>query len=131
MEGSQLYKEKIIDHYRNPRNFTEMKDTEYKAHIANSVCGDEVTVYLEVKDGTVTKASFKGSGCAISIAGSSMVTEKLVGMKLKDIESLTHAFALDLLGMQEKSPRLKCAVLGLEAAKRAVRKEEDDPCDFC
>ena len=131
MGASKLYKEKIIDHYKHPRNFGEMQKFDYRAQVANSVCGDEVTVYLKTKGTTVTEVSFKGSGCAISIAGMSMLSEKLVGMKTSDIGELTHAYVLDLLGMEAKSPRIKCAVLGLDATHRAIRGEEDEPCDFC
>lgn len=126
-----LYKEKIIDHYKNPRNVRELKKPDYKAQVANSVCGDEVTVYLKEKDGRIVEVGHKGSGCAISVAGMSMLSEKLIGMNKQEIEALDHEYMLELLGMQEKSPRVKCAVLGLEAVKRAIHGEEDDPCDFC
>lgn len=131
MSSDNLYKEKIIDHYKNPRNFGEIADSDYSAHLTNSVCGDEVTYYLCVKDGVVEKAGFKGSGCAISIAASSMLSEKLVGMKLEDIKELNNEFVLNLLGIKGRSPRLKCAILGLQAAKRAIEDGDDDPCDFC
>jgi nitrogen fixation NifU-like protein len=131
MGESKLYKEIIIDHYRSPRNFQEMKKPDYSAHVANAVCGDEVTFYLKESHGKVSETAFKGTGCAISIAGTSILTEKVVGMEVKDIEKLDVAFMLDLLGMQGKSPRMRCATLGLEALQRAVRKEEDEPCDFC
>lgn len=131
MAGSKLYKEQIIDHYKRPRNFSELKHPDYKAQVANSVCGDEVTVYLKEKDGVLSDVGFTGSGCAISIAGMSMLSEKLPGMKVEDVEELENSFILDLLGMDEKSPRIKCGVLGLEAVKRAIREEGDDPCEFC
>ena len=60
-----------------------------------------------------------------------LLSEKLIGMKVTDLEKLENGFVLDLLGMEERSPRIKCAILGLEAVKRASSGEEDDPCEFC
>ncbi len=126
-----MYKQKIIDHYKNPRNFGELKDYDYHIRLANSVCGDEITVYLKVQSGVVQRVGFIGSGCAISIAGMSMLSEKLKGMPLKDVEKLDASYMLDMLGMESKTPRIKCAVLGLDAVKRAIKMEDDEPCDFC
>ncbi len=131
MANSKLYKQKIIDHYKSPRNFGEMEEADFQAHIANTMCGDEVTVYLDVDDGKISEAKFKGTGCAISIAGASMVTEKIKGMHVSEVAEMTEKTILDMMGMDEKSARVKCATLILEALKRAIKMEEDDPCDFC
>jgi nitrogen fixation protein NifU and related proteins len=131
MVSSDLYKQKIIDHYKNPRNQGELSDFTYRAQVANSVCGDEVTIFLKEEDGKITEVGYKGTGCAISMAGISMLSEKLKGMTAKEIDALPNTYILTLLGMEEKSPRLKCALLSIEAARRAVRGEADDECDFC
>lgn len=131
MAKRKLYKQKIIDHYKDPRNFGELEDHDYKIHLANSVCGDEITVFLKVEEGEITEVGFEGSGCAISIAGMSILSDKLVGMSLKEIMDLDEKYMLKLLGMGEKSPRVKCANLGLEAVQKAINLEEDEPCDFC
>ena len=129
--NSKLYKEKIIDHYKNPRHFGTLKREKYKAQVVNSTCGDEVTVYLKEKRGKISDVAFKGSGCAISLAGMSMLSEKLIGMPTEEVEALEDGYMLGMLGMDSKSPRIKCAVLGLGAVKRAISGGEDDPCDFC
>lgn len=131
MQESTLYKQKIIDHYKNPRNFGELKAYDYHIRLANTVCGDELTVYLKVENGIVDRVGYTGQGCAISVAGMSMLSEKLKGMKLKEVEQLDHSYMLKMLGMEEKTPRIKCAVLGLDAVKRAIKMEDDEPCDFC
>lgn len=128
---ANLYKEKIIDHYKNPRNLGELSDATHKARVSNSVCGDELTVYLKEKDGKIVEVGFKGTGCAISMAGMSMLGETLKGKTLKDLESLKHGDVLELLGMDKSSPRFKCAILSVEAVKHALAGEEDEPCDFC
>ena len=131
MAGSKLYKEKIIDHYKNPRNNREIPDADYQAKVANSVCGDEVTMYLKEEGGKITEVGFKGTGCAISLAGASMLTEEITGKSIEEIENFDSEYMLNLLGMEKKSPRIRCAVLGLEAVMRALKDGEDDPCDFC
>jgi nitrogen fixation NifU-like protein len=131
MPDRNLYKQKIIDHYKNPRNYGEMGDADMEAHVTNSVCGDEVTVYLKVKGGVVKEVMYKGSGCAISVAGMSMLSKNLVGKKVEDLEEIEDKVALELLGLDEKTSRKKCATLGLRAIEKAVKMEEDDPCDFC
>lgn len=131
MPGKGLYKEKIIDHYKNPRNFRKLEKADYQFHLSNTVCGDEVTVYLKVVGDIVKEVGFEGSGCAISIAGMSILSEELIGMKVKDVESLDNEYVLDLLGMDKRTPRIKCAVLGLDAVKRSIKMDEDEPCDFC
>lgn len=131
MQESTLYKQKIIDHYKSPRNFHKLDKYDYHIQLSNSVCGDEITLYLKADDGKISGVGFTGTGCAISMAGMSMLSEKLVGMTLEEAKNLDKKYVLDLLGMQEKSPRLKCAILGLEAVKGAIKMEKDEPCDFC
>lgn len=131
MVNTELYKQKIIDHYKNPRNQGELEDFTYRAQVANSVCGDELTIFLREEDGKIVEVGYKGTGCAISMAGISMLSEKLKGMTVKQIAELPNEFVLELLGMEGKSPRLKCALISIEAARRAVKGEKDDECDFC
>jgi nitrogen fixation protein NifU and related proteins len=131
MTASELYKEKIIDHYKNPRNFKKLKRPDYEFKAANSVCGDEIAVYLKEKKGKISEVGFQGSGCAISLAGMSILSEKLEGMTKEEVESISNEEMLGMLGVDPKSPRVKCATLGLSAVVRALNKEEDDPCEFC
>lgn len=131
MPKRNLYKQKIIDHYKSPRNFGEMKDADMEAHIANTMCGDEMTVYLDIVDGEIKDVKFKGTGCAISLAGASMVSEEIKGMHVSKVIELKEEFVLDLMGVEKGSARVKCATLVLDALRRAIRMEEDDPCDFC
>jgi nitrogen fixation NifU-like protein len=131
MTASELYKEKIIDHYKNPRNYRKLRRPDYEFKAVNSVCGDEVAVYLKEKKGKITEVGFEGSGCAISLAGMSILSEKIVGMTKEEIEEISRDEMLGMLGLDSSSPRVKCATLGLSAVVRALNKEEDDPCEFC
>ncbi len=120
--SSNLYKQNIIDHYKNPRNEGVLSNSTNAADLKNASCGDEISVQLLVEDGTIKDVKFKGSGCAISVAGMSMLSEKLIGMKLSEFEKLDEQFILELLGMDKTSPRIKCATIGWETVKKAVRK---------
>jgi nitrogen fixation NifU-like protein len=131
MPDRNLYKQKIIDHYKNPRNYGEMEGADLEAHVNNTVCGDELTVYIRTDGQKIADINYKGSGCAISIAAMSILSEEIKGKTLEDIKSMEDSFVLDLLGLDAKTSRRKCALLGLKALGKAINMEEDDPCDFC
>ncbi|MBN1618950.1 iron-sulfur cluster assembly scaffold protein [Candidatus Dojkabacteria bacterium] len=131
MQKKGLYKEKIVDHYKNPRNYKKLKDYDYKITRSSATCGDEITIFIKMQEGLVGEVGFQASGCAISVAGMSILSEKIKGMTLTDLNNLSEDFVLGLLGMDSKSPRVGCAILSLKAVKGAINMEEDDPCDFC
>jgi len=92
MDLSDLYQEIIIDHNRSPRNFHEMEGPTHRAEGFNPLCGDRLTVYMNVEDGRITDASFKGSGCAISVASASLMTDTLKGRTVTEAEQMFNAF---------------------------------------
>ena len=87
-ELRDLYQELILDHNRRPRNFRKLEDANRSAEGYNPLCGDKVTVYLKFQDGVVKEVSFEGSGCAISKASASVMTESLKGKSADEVESL-------------------------------------------
>ena len=91
-ELRDLYQEVILDHGRRPRNFKVLDGANRKAEGYNPLCGDRFTVYLEVEDGVVKSASFQGSGCAISTASASMMTEMVKGRTEQGAQALFHTF---------------------------------------
>jgi len=124
-----LYKEVILDHYREPRNRGRLEDADTHLHRDNPLCGDEIDLYLNVEDGIVTGLGFEGKGCSISQASISMMTEKLKGRPIADAEGLAHTFKqmmqgetpedmaalgdlVALQGVQKYPVRIKCALLG-------------------
>ena len=118
---SDMYREHIMDLYKNPSNFGIMKNPTHKKTEYNSLCGDEITVQLRVKDGKVKDVKFNGSGCVISMVSASLITEKIKEMNLKDIKKLNNKDILELLKIRISPARIKCALLPLEATKRALR----------
>jgi nitrogen fixation NifU-like protein len=112
----------ILDHYENPRHYGSLKNPSVIQKGGNPGCGDVVTFYLQVADDDrVSQISFEGDGCTISLAASSVVTEMFTGKTLAEIEVTPSEAILDILGREIAGTRLKCATLGLNTTKEAVR----------
>ena len=117
-----LYRDEILEHYREPHNFgtLEAPDAVYEGH--NPLCGDRITLMLALgEDGTVRDVAFNGRGCAISQASASLLTDQIKGRPVSDLEGLTKQDILDLLGIEISPARLKCALLSLDTLQHALR----------
>jgi nitrogen fixation NifU-like protein len=134
-----LYQEVILDHSKRPRNFRKPEGANRHADGYNPLCGDKVTIYLTVRDGRVQDAAFQGSGCAISTASASMMTERLKGRTVEEAEALFARFH-ELLtsaedpvapapelgklaafaGVREYPMRVKCATLAWHTLRSAL-----------
>ncbi len=116
-----FYKEYILDHYRNPRNFGHLENPTAVSEDLNPLCGDKIQMELSVgRDGKVTDVRFSGKGCAISQASASMLTESLKGKTLEEVAHLPHDVVLENVGIGISPTRMKCAMLGLKVAKSAA-----------
>lgn len=114
---ADLYREVILDHYRNPRNAGTIENPDISYEDTNPLCGDRIRIDLKVAGGKVTEIKFHGRGCAISQASTSMLTEMIQGQELEEIRSLTAQDLLDELGIPISPARVKCALLGLKVLK--------------
>jgi nitrogen fixation NifU-like protein len=119
-----LYRENILDHYKHPHNWSpqsgELQRVDLEFHDLNPLCGDELTVQLEVdSEGRIQDVRFSGHGCAISQAAASMASDEVKGMNVQDVLALDRSFVLDLLGIDISATRMKCAMLGLKVVKSA------------
>ncbi len=119
-----FYKEYILDHYRNPRNFGHLDAPDATAEDLNPLCGDRIRFDLHIDgDRRVSDVKFSGKGCAISQASASMLTESLKGQKLEDVARLSQDIVLENVGIGISPARMKCAMLGLKVVKSAALGE--------
>ncbi|QCC51798.1 Fe-S cluster assembly sulfur transfer protein SufU [Halapricum salinum] len=139
--GSDMYRQQILDHYKNPRNYGEIEDATFTHVGENPMCGDtiEMDIVLDDDEDTIEHVAFRGDGCAISQASASMLSEKLQGMSVEDLEALDRDDVIDMLGVDISPMRVKCAVLAEKVAQDGAeiyfgekdldktRTEEDDP----
>jgi len=123
-----LYRDYILDHYKNPRNFGELEPHSLEAHDVNPLCGDELGVHLVVDgEGTITDLRFHGQGCAISQASASIASEELIGMKADEVAALGADWLIDLLGIPISPTRRKCALLSLKVMRGAISGDASWP----
>ena len=116
-----FYKEYILDHYRNPRNFGQLEGADATAEDLNPLCGDRIRFELKLDgEGRVSDVRFSGRGCAISQASASMLSESIRGSTLEEIARLPKEAVLENVGIGISPTRMKCAMLGLRVAKSAA-----------
>ena len=119
-----LYSEKVMDHFRNPRNVGVIEDTDGVGEVGNAKCGDIMKIYLKIKEGVIEDVKFETFGCGSAIASSSMATEMIKGKPVSEAMALTNkavAEALDGL----PAHKLHCSVLAEEAIKAALKDYYD------
>jgi nitrogen fixation protein NifU and related proteins len=128
-EFDQLYREVILDHYKNPRGHGLLEHPDAEAEGQNPLCGDEVSIYVAFgEDGdTIEEVKFSGRGCAISQAATSMLTELVQGRSAQEVATLPRDELLDEIGIPLTPVRLKCALLGLSTLKLALHKAKGTP----
>ena len=128
-EFDQMYREVILDHYKNPRGHGELDDADAQAEGQNPLCGDEVSIYVSFADDgdTIDDVKFSGRGCAISQAATSMLTEMVKGRSAMEVATLPRDELLEEIGIPLTPVRLKCALLGLSTLKLALHKAKGTP----
>jgi len=128
-EFDSMYREVILDHYKNPRGHGVIEGADAEAEGENPLCGDEIAIYVEfAEDGeTVADIKFRGSGCAISQASTSMLMEMVKGRKASEIAGMPRDELLDEVGIPLTPIRLKCALLGLGVLKVALHRAKGTP----
>jgi nitrogen fixation protein NifU and related proteins len=122
-----LYRDYILEHYKHPRNFGELEPHDLEAHAKNPLCGDEIAVHIQVRDGRISDLRFHGHGCAISQAAASIASDELIGMPVDDVAELDADWLLELLGIPISATRRKCALLNLKVVREAINGDTSWP----
>ena len=144
MDLRELYQELIVDHSKQPRNFGPMPESNYHADGFNPLCGDKNRLYLKIEDNVITETGFEGSGCAISTASASIMTEMLKGQTITQAEALFERFhsmvtgsmgpdgGMDdfgklavFSGIKEYPARVKCATLAWHTLRNALLERDE------
>jgi nitrogen fixation NifU-like protein len=128
--SDDIYREIILDHYRNPRNKGKLALADVSVHDSNPLCGDEIDIHLKIESNKVQEIKFEGRGCAISQASASMLTEMVMGKELEFLKDLRKEDILENIGLTNLGPaRIKCALLSLKVLKVGMIKyyTEKDP----
>ncbi|MBO9360713.1 MAG: SUF system NifU family Fe-S cluster assembly protein [Thermoflexus sp.] len=115
-----LYREIILDHYENPRNYGVLPDADISYEDDNPLCGDRIRIDLKLQDGRIVDVRFSGKGCAISQASASMLTERIKGATVEEARQLTRNDILEMLGIPIGPARIKCALLSLKVLKAGL-----------
>ena len=133
-----FYKEIVLDHYQRPRNRGELENADLEEHLNNPLCGDEVTVYANLRDDEIAEVAFIGRGCATSQASASMLAERLQGKSREEAEAEIESF-LEMMRTEEREElgdlaalkgiiqtpnRIRCATLAWDAMRRGLKDGE-------
>lgn len=139
-----LYRQVIMDHYKNPRNKGVLEDDSLTINMNNPTCGDRIQLTLKLEDGKVADAKFEGEGCSISMSSASMMTQAIKGKNIKEALKLSKVFSdmmlgkeydeddLDLgdiealQGVSQFPARIKCATLAWKAMEKGINEENED-----
>lgn len=124
MKKKSLYDKKILNLWRNPKNFGELENPTHEHAEANPICGDEMSIHLQVENKIIKDARFFGTGCLVCIVSASELTEMIKGMKVEDVYKLKNEDFLKILDIEITPLKMKCAGLALDAVKNCLEKGE-------
>ena len=115
-----MYQENILDHYKKPHNFGKIDSPTVHHREYNPLCGDEIELFLIIKDNKVVDVKFHGQGCAISQAAISMLTDKIKNITINELKQITKDEILEMVGVPLSPVRIKCALLGWDTMKNSI-----------
>ncbi len=120
-----IYREHILDHYKNPRNFGKLETDDIHYFDRNPLCGDEIGIQVKLDNNNkMAEVKFHGKGCAISQCAASMLTEEIMGKSLEEVKKLQNQDMLDMLAIPISPVRMKCAILSLKVLEAGIYQHE-------
>jgi nitrogen fixation NifU-like protein len=124
--SDKIYQEELMEHFKNPRNKNEIKNPDFSASHINTSCGDKIGMQGKIKNDVIAEIGFTGSGCVISQAAASMLTDQCLGKTIQDVIAMSKDDVLNLVGIQLGPNRLKCALLGLAVLQDALKNYKNN-----
>ena len=121
-QEDEIYRENILDHYRNPHNSRLLKDPDISHLELNPLCGDQIHLFLKIQNSSIHDAAFQGIGCAISQASASMLTDRIKGMTVDHARRMGREDIIAMLGIPISTVRMKCALLSLKALQNGIEE---------
>jgi nitrogen fixation protein NifU and related proteins len=123
--GEDMYRENVLEHYRAPSNTGTLPDATFAHRELNQSCGDTVDMYVKLEGDKIADVKFQGTGCAISQAATSMLTEKMMGLSTAELAAMQQKDIEELLGFPVGMTRVRCALLGLRTAQTGLQIHND------
>ncbi len=119
-----IYRENILEHYKNPENFGVLLKSTIQSKESNPLCGDEIQIELKLEKNKIKESKFIGKGCAISQASADLLIDHIKNKKLNEVKKITKDKIIDLLGIKLTPTRLKCALLSLSTLQKGIQEYE-------
>jgi nitrogen fixation NifU-like protein len=123
---NDIYRQELMDIYKDPSHKGKLSDPSVSISQNNPMCGDKLTLYLDIKNGEIKNVSFEANACAVSVISSELLAEALIGKKLEDAKKLTKDEFLKMLDLNLTTSRIKCATLALSALEEALKKYDQE-----
>lgn len=121
MDSETVFRENLLEHYHHPRNVGHLDGHDFASTEQNPSCGDQIHIEGRIKDGVITELAFVGSGCILSQAVASMVTESCTGKTIEQVVAFDKDFVVGLIGTHVGPTRLRCALLSLSALQQGIK----------
>ena len=124
-EEEEIYRENILEHYKNPHNYGTLDSCSFTFSQNNPVCGDHIDIFVALEQGKVKEVKFSGQGCAISMASASLLTDKIKGMSIHELKQLMKENIVEMIGIPLGVVRMKCALLSLNVLQKGLNLWEE------
>ena len=117
-----VYREQILEHFRNPKHFGKIEDADLRARDSNPVCGDDIEIFVKLKNGKIEEMKFSGEGCALCMAAADILAEYVKDLEVEKIKEISNEDIFDMVGIHPSPMRVKCVLLALFALRKSFEE---------